>query len=58
MEKNQARPLAYNLAKELNHKVLDEVSGGRGRFPLCMEPTNFTTNQSTVDTTLDFNVDY
>ena len=58
METNQARTLAYTLAKELNHKDLGEVSGGAGGVHLCMEPSNYETNKSTMDYSPDYRVDF
>lgn len=57
MENSQERTLAYNLAKELNHHELDEISGAGDKF--CMEPTFFVTgNSSSVDARTDLRVDW
>ncbi|MBA2653369.1 MAG: bacteriocin [Tatlockia sp.] len=58
MENDRARPLAYTLAKELNSKELDEVSGGEGGIHICMLPTQYETNKSTLDATADYRVDW
>ncbi|MBA2653370.1 MAG: hypothetical protein H0U73_14075 [Tatlockia sp.] len=58
MENSQARILAYNLAKELNPKELDEVSGGAGWITTshtCFVPTGpFSNLDGIVDVSVDW----
>ena len=57
METNQARTLAYNLAKVLDYKELDEVSGGGDN--ICMTPSlTVSGNSSSMDVTVDVKVDW
>ena len=51
MEKKQERVLAYRLATAIDHKTLDEVSGGSGAARaqgICMQLTGDINNHDTI----------
>ena len=59
METNQARTLAYNLAKELDHKELDEISGGGNNWVSCQRGSLTPSGQfGSLDATVDYTIDW
>ncbi|MGQ3889825.1 bacteriocin [Legionella sp. CNM-1927-20] len=58
MESSKERTLAYQLAKEIDHKDLEQVSGGNGYKMTSRATCSPTGSTGQWDTVIDISVDW